>query len=71
MYMDDLKLYAESRQDLRCSISVVEDVSEAIGMTMGLSKCATAHVVRGKVVQGGGLKLTMKWSIATPTNIWG
>ena len=46
MYMDDLKVYEESPEKLVDTVAVVEDVSTAIGMTLGLRKCAVAHMRR-------------------------
>jgi hypothetical protein len=53
MFMDDLIVYEESRAELVGTLSVVAEVSEALGMTLGLRKCVTVQVVAGKVVLGG------------------
>ncbi len=47
MYMDDLKVYAENRESLEEVVRLVEEVSWAIGMELGLRKCAVAHMVHG------------------------
>lgn len=57
MFMDDLKVFEQSKDQLGKTIKVVEGVSEALGMTMGLKKCAVAHVEKGKIVRGGNLEL--------------
>ena len=47
MFVDDLKVYAEGKKELDDTIKVVEGVSRALGMGMGLKKCAVAHMVQG------------------------
>ncbi|CAF1645627.1 unnamed protein product [Adineta ricciae] len=44
-YMDDLKLYASSRENLKKLLNVVKAVSKAISMKINAQKCATAHFV--------------------------
>eukprot|EP00794_Sanderia_malayensis_P021443 gene21443-biopygen421 len=41
--MDDLKVYSPTPKDLEKAIRVVERASRAIGMELGLRKCAIAH----------------------------
>ena len=53
-FMDDLKVYEECKQDLEATLSMVEGVSEAVGMKLGLKKCAVAHMRAGRVRKGGG-----------------
>ena len=48
-FMDDLKVYAGSRQDLKRMLRVVDQASEAVGMALGLRKCAAVLVSQGKV----------------------
>eukprot|EP00794_Sanderia_malayensis_P009458 gene9458-biopygen7807 len=43
LYMDDLKVYLPTQKDLEKAIRVVERASRAIGMELGLRKCAIAH----------------------------
>ena len=54
MFMDDLKVFEESKTKLEETIATVE---EALGMSLGLRKCAVAHAISGIVVQGGDLLL--------------
>ena len=54
MFVDDLKVYAEGKIDLDVAIEVVEGVSRALGMELGLRKCAVAHMVQGTEVKRGG-----------------
>ncbi len=57
MYMDDLKVYAEDRENLEEVVRLVEEVSGAMGMELGLRKCAVAHMVHGVAVMAGGVPL--------------
>ena len=57
MYMDDLKVYAEDRENLEEVVRLVEKVSGAMGMELGLRKCAVAHMVHGVAVMAGGVPL--------------
>ena len=55
MFVDDLKVYAPSEVALSKSMEVVERVSSAIGMKVGIQKCATASIRKGKVVESQDL----------------
>lgn len=55
--MDDLKVYEEDKDSMDETARVVEEVSGAMGMTLGLQKCATAHASRGRVVTRGETEL--------------
>ena len=44
--MDDLKIYSRGRKELSTTMNVVERVSKAIGMELGLKKCAVPHMVK-------------------------
>ena len=57
MFMDDLKVYEEAKADLDETIAEVEELSMAIGMILGLRKCAVAQVEKGKVIHGGNMLL--------------
>ena len=48
LFMDDLKVYARDRASLARTVKLVDSVSEAMGMTMGLRKCAVAHMRWGR-----------------------
>ena len=43
LFMDDLKVYAAGKVALERTLSLVIRVSQAIGMELGLDKCAVAH----------------------------
>ena len=49
-FMDDLKVFADSGDALRDTLRVVDRVSLAVGMELGLRKCAVAHINRGRYV---------------------
>ena len=51
-FMDDLKVYAKSSNTLDATLRVVDRVSRAVGMELGLRKCAVAHVQQGRYVGG-------------------
>ncbi len=51
------KMYEGSAAKLTRTMGKVNDVSEAIGMILGLRKCAVVHVRGGEVVRRGPLKL--------------
>ena len=44
-YMDDLKLYASSREDLQKLLEIVHTISKAISMKINKKKCATSHFI--------------------------
>ena len=52
LYMDDMKVYAETPAALNETPSVVDRVASAVGMKLGLKKCGTAHLKKGKVLPG-------------------
>ena len=52
LFMDDLKLYAESSAALTKALSVVDRVANTAGMKLGLIKCGVAHMQKGKVLPG-------------------
>ena len=47
-----LKVYAENQEVLGNTVKVADRVSHAVGMELGLQKCAIAHIKCGKVVDG-------------------
>ncbi|XP_045463804.1 uncharacterized protein LOC123673362 [Harmonia axyridis] len=52
LYMDDLKLFAANREEMRRLLEIVSSFSQTIGMEMGLDKCAVLDVKRGRVAEG-------------------
>ncbi|KAL1446402.1 hypothetical protein WDU94_005646 [Cyamophila willieti] len=49
LFMDDLKLYADSETKLNTLIDKVKEFSEDIGMKFGYDKCAKVNIVRGMI----------------------
>ena len=56
-YVDDLKLYGTSDNQLNELINTVKKVSDDIQMEFGLEKCAKATLKRGKKVSAEGILL--------------
>ncbi|XP_055637371.1 uncharacterized protein LOC129776028 [Toxorhynchites rutilus septentrionalis] len=56
-YMDDLKVYADSRQRLGVAIRVDEDISRDICMEFGLDKCRCVHLLKGQLTESGGYEV--------------
>jgi hypothetical protein len=52
-FMDDLKLYVRSRKALRRALEIVDRVSSAVGMELGLRNCAVATVVHWVLQEEG------------------
>ena len=57
MFMDDLKVYEQSSAMLAATVLQVENLSNALGMPLGLNKCATANMVERKVVTKGSISV--------------
>jgi hypothetical protein len=49
LFMDDLKVYAESKSKLHSLISIVKQFSNDICMSFGLDKCASVDIRKGQV----------------------
>ena len=56
-YVDDLKLYGTSDNQLTGLINTVKNISDDIKMEFGLEKCAKASFRRGKKVSAEGIPL--------------
>ena len=56
-YVDDLKLYGISDNQLTWLINTVKNVSDDIKMEFGLDKCAKASFKKGKKVSAKGIPL--------------
>ena len=57
LFMDDLKLYGRTEDELEQLVSVVERFSRDIGMEFGLEKCGMLTVQRGVKVKSEGIEL--------------
>ena len=51
LFMDDLKLYGKSKNQVDILVQSVRVVSEDIRMELGIEKCAVLVVKRGKLVK--------------------
>ena len=60
LFMDDLKLYADSESHLDSLIQTVRIVSDDIGMEFGLEKCGVVCMRRGKVTKTDGIQLSKR-----------
>lgn len=71
-YVDDLKVYATTRVQLEGSLELVDRVSKAVGMELGLRKCGIARLnaKSGKAVWDEGMKLPGDRTIATVTDAY-
>ena len=63
LYMDDLKLYSKSEDDLEKLLSIVHTFSTDIGMSFGVDKCAKAVFKRGKYTSGRNITLAPEVTI--------
>ena len=61
-YMDDLKLYAETRKNLDRLLNTTETFSNDIGMSFGLDKCKINGMKRGKWTEQEGYALNTNTS---------
>ena len=57
LFMDDLKTFAEAREEAEAMGTEAEEVSRVLGMRFGLAKCAAAQVRKGRLVGGSSLEL--------------
>ena len=57
LFMDDLKLYAESEEKLDQLINAVYEFSADIGMDFGLDKCSKCTIRKGKKVAANNIQL--------------
>ena len=57
LFMDDLKLYANSENDLNVLVNEVYAYSKDISMEMGMEKCATLITRKGKRERSDGVEL--------------
>ena len=57
LYMDDLKLYGKSHDQIETLVETVHTVSKDIRMEFGIKKCGMLLLKRGKVVSSEGVSL--------------
>ena len=56
-YVDDLKLFTKSENQLKQALAIVKNFSSDKQMTFGLDKCATVNIRNGKVIQSNGVDI--------------
>ena len=57
LYMDDLKLYGKTKDDLEALMNTVRIYTDDIRMKFGISKCATIVMKRGKKIEDTGIEM--------------
>ena len=55
--MDDLKLFAKSKNQIDFLVLTVNIFSEDNGMQFGMKKCGVLTIERGKVIRTDGIRL--------------
>ena len=63
--MDDLKVYARDERAMKKALFLMDRVSKAVGMEVGLWKCAIVNILKGKVQDEGALALSEDRTIPT------
>ena len=58
LYIDDLKLYGKSSNELESLLNTVRIFSTDVSMEFGLEKCATLTIHKGKATHTEGLTLS-------------
>ena len=57
LFMDDLKVYARDERAMKKALSLVDRVSKAVGMELGLWKCAMVNIIRAELQEGSAFVL--------------
>ena len=57
LFMDDLKLYGKSKDELEALVNTVRIFTDDVRMKFGLSKCATVVMKRGKKIEDDGITM--------------
>ena len=65
LFIDDLKLYAKTPNQLDSLIETVRIFINDIGMKFGIEKCAVLIIKRGKMTQSGGIRVQILRSIGS------
>ena len=58
IFIDNLKLYGKTMQELDSLMQTARILSSVIGMQFGISKCAMLEMERGKVVRSEVIEMT-------------
>jgi len=67
-FMDDLKLYAGTRNQLTSMVATVETMGLQMGLHFGLTKCASATVIRGCLQDAAGIPTSQQSIIESLKN---
>ena len=59
LFMDDLKLYAKTEDQMSMLVRTVHMFSNDIGMEFGMKKCGVLTLKRGKIVRSEGIRLAV------------
>ena len=57
LFMDDLKLFVKSKNQIDSLVQTVHILSEDIGMQFGIKKCGVVIMERGKIIRTNGIRL--------------
>ena len=57
LFIDDLKFFAKSKNQIDSLVQTVHIFSEDIGMQFGIKKCGVLIMERGKVIRTDGIRL--------------
>ena len=57
LFVDDLKLFAKSKNQIDSLVETVHIFSEDIGMQSGIKKCGLIIMERGRVIRTDGIRL--------------
>ena len=57
LLMDDVKLFAKSKNQIDSLVQTVHLFSEYIGMQFGIKECGVLIMERGKVIRTDGIRL--------------
>ena len=66
LFMDDLKMFAKTTNEIDSLVQTVQQCSEDIRMEFGISKCAAVCLKRGKQTRMEGIKLPNGEEIGDP-----
>ena len=58
LFMDDLKLYGKSENEIKGLVSTVQVFSQDLGMKFSIKKCGVIIMNRGKVKSTEGIELS-------------
>ena len=68
LFMDDMKIFGKSENEVDSMVKTVQQCSSDIGMEFGISKCAVLTMKRGKRTVSRGVKLPSSEEMGDPEN---